>query len=113
MKTTNLLKIGILLVAGSLAQAGYAHGVNVDLNIGAPAAVYPYTPMPAPIVEAQPPSPGSDYVWVGGSWTWGPDNRWVWERGRWDAPHPGMHYVPNHYYERGHQHVFEHGGWRR
>jgi len=36
---------------------------------------------PAPIYETAPPSPGVDFVWIGGAWIW--QGSWVWEKGRW------------------------------
>ncbi len=38
-------------------------------------------PAPAPKPETVPPSPGPDYVWVGGHWVW--HNGWEWQPGYW------------------------------
>jgi hypothetical protein len=61
-------------------------------------AVAAQVPPPAPLVETQPPSPGVDYVWVGGDWVW--NGGWVWAGGRWAIP-PYPHAV------------WYRGGWRR
>lgn len=54
-------------------------------------------PPPAP-AETEPPSPGPDYVWVGGDWVW--NGGWIWVGGHWVIP-PYPHAV------------WYHGGWRR
>lgn len=114
MKTISLLKLGLLLAVGTMVPAGYVEGFNIGINLSPPpVVVYPDTAPPAAVVEAPPPSPGAGFVWINGSWVWGPDHHWIWEKGRWDAPpHAGMHYVPNHYHESGGRHVFERGGWK-
>lgn len=65
----------------------------------APTAVQtPQTPPPPPPTESEPPTPGPNYVWVGGDWVW--NNGWVWVGGRWALPpYPGA--------------IWYHGGWRR
>ena len=114
MKRMSVLKVGVLLAAACVLPAGLVEAVNVGVSINAPAIVYPSSAPPVPLVETPPPSPGSDYVWINGSWTWGDNHRWTWDKGRWDRPpHEGMHYVPNHYADRGHnRHVLQRGGWR-
>jgi hypothetical protein len=70
-------------------------------------------PPPAAEVEVQTVSPGPDYVWIGGSWVWGPAGRWNWEHGHWDRPpHPGAVWAPHHYEYRGGKHVFVRGRWK-
>jgi hypothetical protein len=62
-------------------------------------------------VETVPVSPGADYVWIPGAYTWG-DNHWVWGAGRWDRPpHPGMAWTPHRYEHRGDKHYYHQGGW--
>lgn len=113
MKKFSILKLGILLATATMVPTGYVQAFSVGINIGGPAVVYPDTAPPAPVVEAQPPSPGPGYVWVGGSWVWGDNHHWSWEKGQWQQPpHAGMHYTPHHYEERGGKHVFERGGWK-
>jgi hypothetical protein len=97
--------------------------VGAALCLTSGCVVYPVAPAPvvgevdvagAPpplIVEAAPPSPGVDFVWIGGSWVW--NGRWVWEHGRWDRPpHPGAVWVAHRYEYRNGRHVFVRGGWR-
>jgi hypothetical protein len=56
------------------------------------------TPPPAPPAETAPPTPGPDYVWVGGDWVW--NGGWVWVGGHWVIPpYPGA--------------IWIHGGWGR
>jgi hypothetical protein len=113
MKTMTLLKLGMLLAAGCMVPAAYGDGINFSLNLSPPAVVYPNTQPPVPLVETPSPVPGPGYVWINGSWGWGNDHHWTWDKGRWAVPpHPGMRYVPNQYSDRGHRHVFERGGWK-
>jgi hypothetical protein len=66
---------------------------------------------PMAISEDVPPSPGPDYVWIGGVWDW--QGRWVWDRGHWDRPpHPGAIWVPHRYVEHNGRRTFVRGGWR-
>jgi len=61
------------------------------------AAQAPSAP-PPPQDETPPPTPGPDYVWVGGDWVW--NGGWVWVGGHWAIPpFPGGFWY--------------HGGWRR
>lgn len=56
------------------------------------------TPPPEPPPETAPPSPGPDYVWVGGDWVW--NGSWVWAGGHWVVPpYPGA--------------IWLHGRWGR
>ena len=41
-------------------------------------------PPPAVTVETVTPSPGPEYVWVGGQYEW--RKRWVWVPGKWVVP---------------------------
>jgi len=62
-------------------------GLALVLNTGCivyrdrPVAVGVQEAPPAPQVEAMPASPGPEYVWVEGSWSW--HQRWVWAPGTW------------------------------
>jgi hypothetical protein len=114
MKTMNVIKLVMLLAGASILPAAYGQGVNIGINLPAPpVVVYPDVAPPAPLVETQPVSPGSDYLWINGSWVWGSNHKWEWEKGRWDrAPHEGMHYTPHHYEQRDGKHVFQRGGWK-
>ncbi len=51
----------------------------------APTTVYVNTPPPQPIAEAQPPSPGPNFVWISGFWSWN-GTQHVWTAGRWEQP---------------------------
>jgi hypothetical protein len=42
------------------------------------------TPPPPPPDETAPPTPGPDYVWIGGDWVW--NGGWVWVGGHWAYP---------------------------
>jgi hypothetical protein len=41
---------------------------------------------PAPLVQLVPASPGPDFVWAPGYWSWN-GGGWVWEYGYWYRPH--------------------------
>jgi len=113
MKTIKLIRVGLLLSACCLTPAVHARGVDIGITVGTPAIVYAETPAPPLIVETQPVSPGVGYTWIGGSWAWGDNHKWAWEKGRWEnPPHAGMHYVPHRVEEHGGKHEFHRGGWR-
>jgi hypothetical protein len=100
-----------IIVAGALAGL-FSTGCN--LYVRPPAAEVEVSGAPpAPEVDVQTSMPGPGYVWIGGSWIWGPGDHWVWEKGRWDRPpHAGAAWVPHHYEYRNGRHVFVRGGWR-
>lgn len=50
-----------------------------------PVVVPPLTP-PSPQVEATPMTPGPDYIWVPGWWSWN-GGSWIWINGYWRYPH--------------------------
>jgi hypothetical protein len=60
-----------------------------------------------------PPSPGADFVWVGGYHRFdGATHRYVWVGGRYERrPHPGAQWKAAHWEPRGHQHVWVEGNW--
>jgi hypothetical protein len=66
---------------------------------------------PAPRVEAPPPSPGPDAVWIAGYWTWR-NGEWVWSPGRWETAQ-GRFYVPGRYRQTPQGWVWEPGRWQR
>ena len=66
---------------------------------------------PAPEVEAQPPSPGPTYVWIGGHHRWA--GRWIWVRGHYRIGRPGHVWVPGRWHRRHHRMVWVHGRWHR
>jgi hypothetical protein len=62
------------------------------------------------LVEAPPPPPFAEAVWVGGYWVWEGD--WVWARGRWIAPpQPGYGWVHPYYENRDGVVIFVAGHW--
>ncbi len=65
---------------------------------------------PPMLVEAPPPQPYAEAIWIGGFWTW--EGRWIWAAGRW-APPPRPHYawVQPYYEHRGEVVVFVPGFW--
>jgi len=118
MKTQSWLKLGLVLVAGSMAVTGCvvretryhpARAVVVEQPVGAEIVVQEAPP--APIVETISVCPGPAFLWVPGAWVW--EGRWVWARGHW-ARHPRAHavWVPHRYEYRNGAHVFIRGGWR-
>jgi hypothetical protein len=68
---------------------------------------------PAPQAETVPPSPGLEFMWVGGYHRYdGPTHRYVWVGGRYERrPHPGAQWKAAHWEPRGHQHVWIEGNW--
>ncbi|HUD48971.1 MAG TPA: YXWGXW repeat-containing protein [Candidatus Baltobacteraceae bacterium] len=116
MKKSILIKLGSVLSACSIFAAGCAveaRGPGGAVAVSTdPGVVYADSaPPPAPY-EAVTVAPGPDFVWIGGSWVWG-GSHWDWQRGRWaQPPHPGAHWVADHYAYRGGRHTFVRGGWR-
>jgi hypothetical protein len=90
--------------------------VGCDVHVrppGTEVVVSSAPPPPPTVVDVETPAPGSDFVWIGGVWVWGPGGNWVWERGHWDRPpHPGAVWVAHSYAYRDGRHVFVRGGWR-
>jgi hypothetical protein len=104
-----------------LKNAGVSDAV-IDFMISTPNSVAGWTPMPEPEPttnysaaqtpppqppdEVQPPTPGPDYIWVGGDWVW--NNGWVWVGGRWVyPPWPGAVWINGrwgHRYWGGYRH---------
>jgi len=69
----------------------------------------PWAPPPM-LVQAPPPSPFADAVWIGGYWAW--QGRWVWSAGYWaPPPRPGYFWVEPYYEHRGSAVVFVNGFW--
>jgi hypothetical protein len=71
----------------------------------------PPTPPPTP-VDAVPPQPTANALWVPGYWIY--DGRsYTWTHGRWEVPPPFAHtYVPAHSEMRNGQSVFVPGYWQ-
>ncbi len=69
---------------------------------------------PANVVEAIPPAPGPEYVWVRGYYKWDPDARaYVWAPGHWVVPPQGYHeWVPGHWADGDGGWVWVEGHWR-
>jgi hypothetical protein len=75
---------------------------------GAPVA---QTPPPPPPSETQPPTPGPDYVWVGGDWVW--NGGWVWVGGHWVLPpFPHAVWIHGRWFRGGGRFRWDHGHWR-
>jgi hypothetical protein len=69
-------------------------------------------PAPAPQVEVIPASPGPDYIWAPGYWSWS-GVVWVWTGGCWRYPvWPGHAWVGGYWSGHGHSHVWVRGHWR-
>jgi hypothetical protein len=69
-------------------------------------------PPPPDVVETVTVAPGPGYVWIGGSYWWGPRG-WEWRYGRWGRPpRRGVVWYGPRYEFRGGRHVWIRGGWR-
>lgn len=67
-------------------------------------------PPPAP-VEVIPVSPGPEFIWASGYWSWS-GVRWVWVNGCWaHKPHPESVWIGGHWSNHGHGYVWMGGGW--
>jgi hypothetical protein len=87
---------------GVQAQAGVQETLVVEGEAPAP---------PPPQVEVTPPSPGVEFVWIGGFHRWD-GHHYVWIPGRYEhRPHANAHWRTAHWEPRGHGHVWVEGGW--
>jgi hypothetical protein len=112
MKRIFSKKFAWLTVAGSLPL--------VCTLLGAPVQAQPVTVSgevvvnsapPPVVVEAQPESPGPDYIWIPGAWSW--NNGWTWEKGHYDRPPAtGQIWIAPQYEDRDGRHVYIRGEWR-
>lgn len=84
--------------------------VEVEAPLAQPEPVMIDWAPPPMLVEAPPPQPFVDAVWIGGYWVWRGD--WVWARGRWaPLPRPGCYWVHPYYEHRGNAVIFVDGFW--
>jgi hypothetical protein len=100
----------IAIAGGGLAAATFAQypehvrlpGLDVRITTSHP---------PALRHEHRPPSPGPDYVWVGGFW----DNdggHWNWVQGHWDRPaDTGVYWIAPRYVRSEGAYIYEPGHW--
>jgi WXXGXW repeat (2 copies) len=112
LKAQGIMKKLVWLILVSLVLLGYLNTGCVEHQVvyvpGPPPVT---TPPPAPPQEAVVVSPGPEYVWQPGYWSW--QGRWVWVRGAWVIrPHAGAVWVPGHWLHRGHGYVWINGYWR-
>src|SRR5436190_4670449 len=108
-----LLPIGALGLAASLTAC-----VERSAYVEAPPAMS--TPPGAAITEAPPTtpptapmvaSPGPQYVYTPGYWSW--QGRWVWVQGSWVVPpYPGGVWVPGKWEHKGPGYVWVAGHWK-
>ena len=70
------------------------------------------TTAPPPLkVEARPPKPGTNYVWIAGHWKWN-GAKYVWAKGTWRATaRSGSVWVKGHYRRRPTGYVYVPGHW--
>jgi hypothetical protein len=91
-----------------------AAGCYVETGVAADGTAYDGEPPPPPPPQAEvmPPSPGPEYVWVGGYHRWD-GRRYVWVGGRYNhRPHPAARWEAAHWEAHGRSHVFVEGRWR-
>ncbi len=80
-------------------------------QVVAPTVMAPAAP-PAPQVEVVPVTPGPDYVWMPGYWSWN-GTVWIWVGGRWGPrPYPHAVWVGPHWVRHGHYYAWQGGHWR-
>src|SRR5215475_7851019 len=71
----------IIGIAGCIAATGCA----VDGYV---------TDQPADVYYERPVSPGPDYIWIDGDWTWG-GGGYHWHNGYWGRPRAGRTWAPD------------------
>ena len=96
-----MLGLAQALLAGEFLS-GHYHGLSAHAQ--AP------TGPPGPRVEAPPPSPAPDAVWLAGHWDWR-GNAWVWQAGHWEKSQ-GRFYIPGRYRQTPQGWVYEPGRWQ-
>ena len=88
------------LLAGLALSAVLAGCATNTPTAGVLAPMAPPAPQPENVGTA----PTAGDVWVAGSYTW-TGRQYVWERGRWESPRAGYHYVQRSWVREG-------DGWR-
>jgi hypothetical protein len=93
----------LLLIAATViaAPAASRAAVNVDIEIGPPAAR----------IEVAPP-PRAGFVWAPGYWRWD-HGRHVWAAGHWMRERRGYHWAPDRWVQAGPRWHYERGHWER
>ncbi|HEY3860939.1 MAG TPA: YXWGXW repeat-containing protein [Verrucomicrobiae bacterium] len=111
-KHAKIAKWALIVSSSCLLAAGCAVEATGPVPAGG-GEVYVNSELPPPPeVDYQTPTPGPDYVWIGGEWGW-EGRRWAWHGGHWDRPpHAGVHWAPGRYEVRGSRRVYHRGGWR-
>src|ERR1700690_2135326 len=84
--------------------------VYVEPPVGEPPPIAIGWAPPAMLVEAPPPPPFAEAIWIGGYWVW--QGNWVWAHGHWlGPPQPGYGWVHPYYENRGGVVIFVGGHW--
>jgi hypothetical protein len=97
--------IGLLLsmtLAGCVVVPDQRHYAGGVVMVAPPAARVE--------VIGEPPTP--DVVWQSGYWNWVGD-RYEWAPGRWEARHPGHHWVAHQWVRQGDGWRMKPGHWER
>jgi hypothetical protein len=103
-------------VAGQSYALAAPPGTNLPPSspalAGAPANTVVVAQAPPPVpVEVVPLTPGPDYYWAPGYWSW--NGAWLWVRGSWVLrPRPGAIWVGGHWGPHPRGFVWVGGHWR-
>lgn len=89
----SLLKVTVLVAMLLTCGSGFAAQISIGIRIG--------PPPPPRVIRVLPPSPGPEFIWVGGYW-YPAGNHYKWHNGYWTRPpYPMAHWVmPRHDGER-------------
>ena len=108
-----------MLALGMIAMAG-CHNDRTVVVKHRPVAIEPppegviivHEAPPPVIVERYPPSPGPEYLLIGGYWHW-TSQRYVWQPGHWAIP-PRSHevWLPPRYENHGRDYHYTPGRWQ-
>ena len=108
MTKPSTLRLIAGLIALSAIGACYS---NPEPVVGVGVAYGTYEP-PVAQTEFIPASPGFNYVWVGGHWSWNV-NQYIWVPGSWVVPARGYSvWVPGRWDRDGYGWYWTNGFWR-
>ena len=98
----------VVLLPGCVETPTY---VKAPPTVTAPSEVVTVAPPANPPLAPMVASPGPQYVYMPGYWSW-QQGQWVWIRGSWVVPpQPKATWVPGKWVHKGHGYIWVSGYW--